>query len=177
MKPPLALPCHRREVLQWLTAATLVAAPRAATADAFPSRPIRLVLPFPPGGVFDIVGRPWADKVKQTLGTVVVENQPGAGGSVAAAAVAHSRPDGYTIFLGSSSIHLTEMILREHPLINPMKDLDTISMLAMTAFAIAVHPSVPAHNLKEMVDYVKANPGKLTYGSAGAGTLNHLSGE
>jgi tripartite-type tricarboxylate transporter receptor subunit TctC len=71
------------------------------------------VLPFPPGGVFDIVGRPWADKVKTSLGTVFVENQPGAGGSVAAAAVAHAEPDGYTIFLGSSSIHLAEMILRQ----------------------------------------------------------------
>jgi tripartite-type tricarboxylate transporter receptor subunit TctC len=135
------------------------------------------VLPFPPGGVFDIVGRPWADKVKTSLGTVFIENQPGAGGSVAAAAVAHAAPDGYTIFLGSSSIHLAEMVLREHPLIDPMKDLETISMVAITAFGIAVHPSVPAQNLKELIAYVKANPGKLSYGSSGAGTLNHLSGE
>src|SRR3984957_10300599 len=95
----------------------------------------------------------------------------------AAASVAHSAPDGYTIFLGTSSIHLAEMVLREHPLLDPMKDLVTISMVAITCFGIAVHPSVPAQNLKELVDYVKANPGKLSYGSAGAGTLNHLSGE
>ena len=127
--------------------------------------------------MFDIIGRPWADKVKASLGAVFVDNQPGAGGSLAAQLVAHAEPDGYTIFLGGSSIHLAEMILREHPLLDPMKDLVPISMVAITGFAIAVNPSVPAQNLKELIDYVKANPGKLSYGSAGAGTLNHLSGE
>jgi len=168
----------RRRFLQLVAGvAAFSAAPRLASADNFPTRPIRLVLPFPPGGAFDIIGRPWADKVSRTLGTVIVVNQPGAGGSVAAAAVAHSQPDGYTIFLGSSSIHLAEMVLREHPLLDPMKDLVTVSMVAVTCFGIAVHPSVPAQNLKELIDYVKSNPGKLSYGSAGAGTLNHLSGE
>jgi tripartite-type tricarboxylate transporter receptor subunit TctC len=171
---------HRRDVLHLVVGAAGIAAlPAASFADTYPSRPIRLVLPFPPGGVFDIVGRPWADKVSRSgmLGTVFVENQPGAGGSVAAASVAHSAPDGYTIFMGSSSIHLAEMVLREHPLLDPMKDLQAVSMVAITCFGIAVHPSVPAQNLKELIDYVKANPGKLSYGSAGAGTLNHLSGE
>src|ERR1700689_4779957 len=94
----------RRQFLHMAAgAAALPAVARVARADTYPSRPVRLVLPFPPGGVFDIVGRPWADKVKTSLGTVFVENQPGAGGSVAAAAVAHAEPDGYTIFLGSSS--------------------------------------------------------------------------
>jgi tripartite-type tricarboxylate transporter receptor subunit TctC len=158
-------------------AAAITAVPRLARGDTFPSRPIRLVLPFPPGGVFDIVGRPWADKVKTNLGTVFVDNQPGAGGSIAAQLVAHAPPDGYTILLGSSSIHLAELILREHPLLDPMKDLLPVSMVAITCFAIAVHPSVPAQNLKELIAYVKANPGKLSYGSAGAGTMNHLSGE
>jgi tripartite-type tricarboxylate transporter receptor subunit TctC len=157
--------------------AALAALPRLARGDTFPSRPIRLVLPFPPGGVFDIVGRPWADKVKTSLGTVFVDNQPGAGGSLAAQLVAHAPPDGYTVFLGSSSIHLAELILREHPLLDPMKDLLPVSMVAITCFGIAVHPSVPAQNLKELIAYVKANPGKLSYGSAGAGTMNHLSGE
>jgi tripartite-type tricarboxylate transporter receptor subunit TctC len=168
----------RRRFLKFAaSAAALPAVSRASRAETFPSRPIRLVLPFPPGGVFDIVGRPWADKVKTSLGAVFVENMPGAGGSLAAAAVAHAAPDGYTIFLGSSSIHLAELILREHPLLNPMKDLVPISMVAITAFAIAVHPSVPAQTLTELVAYIKANPGKLSYGSAGAGTMNHLSGE
>jgi tripartite-type tricarboxylate transporter receptor subunit TctC len=169
---------RRRDFIRLAAAAAVLpASSPIAKAQTFPTRTIRLVLPFPPGGVFDIVGRPWADKVKSQLGTVIIENMPGAGGSLAAAAVAHASPDGYTIFLGSSSIHLTEMILRERPLIDPMKDLATISMVAMTAFAIAVHPAVPAQNLLEFIAYVKANPGKLSYGSSGAGTLNHLSGE
>jgi tripartite-type tricarboxylate transporter receptor subunit TctC len=170
----------RRQFLHVVAAAAgLAAAPKALRADTYPSRPVRLVLPFPPGGVFDIVGRPWADKVSKSgmLNTVFVENQPGAAGSVAAASVAHSSPDGYTIFLGGSSIHLAEMVLREHPLLDPMKDLMAIAMVAVTCFGIAVHPSVPAQNLKELIGYVKANPGKLSYGSAGAGTINHLSGE
>ena len=168
----------RRRVLQLVAGVTaLSAAPRLASADNFPTRPIKLVLPFPPGGAFDIIGRPWADKMSRTLGTVIVENKPGAGGSVAAAAVAHSQPDGYTIFLGSSAIHLADMILRSQPLYDPMKDLATVSMLAMSASAIDVHPSLPVQNLRELIDYVKANPSKLTYGSPGAGTLPHLDGE
>jgi tripartite-type tricarboxylate transporter receptor subunit TctC len=169
---------QRRRFLQIAaSAAALPAASRLARAETFPSRPIRLVLPFPPGGVFDIIGRPWADKVSRVLGTVIVENMPGAGGSLAAASVAHSRPDGYTIFLGSTAIHLTDMILRTHPLFDPMKDLQPVAMVATVCFAIAVNPSVPVQNLTELVAYVKANPGKLSYGSPGAGTMNHLSAE
>jgi len=160
-------------------AAGLAAAPGLVRADTYPSRPIRLVLPFPPGGVFDIVGRPWADKVSKSgmLGTVFVENLPGAGGSLAAAAVAHASPDGYSVFLGSTALHLTDMILRERPLLDPMKDLQMASMVATTGFAIVVNPAVPVHNLKELIDHIKANPGKMTYGTPGAGTMNHLSGE
>jgi tripartite-type tricarboxylate transporter receptor subunit TctC len=169
---------HRRDFLHLATgAAGLAAAPGVSWADTYPTRTIRLVLPFPPGGVFDIVGRPWADKVKTNLGTVIVENQPGAGGSLAAAAVSRASPDGYTIFLGSTALHLIDMILRVHPLLDPMKDLEMVSMVATTAFAIVVNPTVPAQNLKELIAYIKANPGKLTYGTPGAGTMNHLSGE
>jgi tripartite-type tricarboxylate transporter receptor subunit TctC len=168
----------RREFLRLgAGAAALPLISGAAQASDYPDHPVRLVLPFPPGGVFDIVGRPWADKVKTTLGTVFVDNQPGAGGSLAAQLVAHATPDGYTIFLGASSIHLAEMVLREHPLLDPMKELVPISMLAFTGFGVTVHPSVPAHSLKELIDYVAANPGKLSYGTPGAGTMNHLSGE
>lgn len=168
----------RRRLLQSATAlAALAAAPHRARADTYPSRAIRLVLPFPPGGVFDIVGRPWADKVKTSLGTVFVDNQPGAGGSLAAQITAHAAPDGYTIFLGSSSINLAELVLREHPLLDPNKDLTMISTLAFTGFGITVHPSVPVHDLKALIAYIKANPGKLSYGTPGAGTMNHLSGE
>lgn len=157
--------------------AALPLAARVARSAAYPDHPVRLVLPFPPGGVFDIVGRPWADKVKTNLGAVFIDNQPGAGGSIAAQLVAHAAPDGYTIFLGGSSIHLAEMVLRQHPLLDPMKELVPAAMVAITCFAVTVHPSVPAQNLQELIAYVKANPGKLSYGSSGAGTINHLSGE
>jgi tripartite-type tricarboxylate transporter receptor subunit TctC len=167
----------RRKFLHLAAGAAVFVGARSAGAAAYPERPIRLVLPFPPGGVFDIVGRPWADKVKASLGSVFVDNQPGAGGSLAAQVVAHAPADGYTIFLGASSIHLTEMILREHPLLDPMKDLTPVSMVAITCFAVVVNPAVPVHSLGELVDYIKANPGKMAYGSAGTGTLNHLSGE
>jgi tripartite-type tricarboxylate transporter receptor subunit TctC len=168
----------RREFLRLgAGAAALPLAAAAARAAAYPDHPVRLVLPFPPGGVFDIVGRPWADKVKTNLGAVFVDNQPGAGGSIAAQLVAHAAPDGYTIFLGGTSIHIAEMVLREHPLLDPMKELLPAAMVAITCFAITVHPSVPVQNLQELITYVKANPGKLSYGSSGAGTLNHLSGE
>jgi len=168
----------RRQFLHLAAGAAAVpAASRLAAAETYPARPIRLVLPFPPGGVFDIVGRPWADKVKTDLGTVFIDNQPGAGGSLAAQIVAHALPDGYTLFLGASSIHLTEMILREHPLLDPMKELVPVAMIAIACFAITVHPSVPAKTLPELIAYIKANPGKMSYGSAGAGTMNHLSGE
>ena len=168
----------RREFLSLAAGATAEAGgAHSAAAAVYPDRPIRLVLPFPPGGVFDIVGRPWADKVKASLGSVFIDNQPGAGGSLAAQLVAHAPADGYTIFLGASSIHLTEMILRQHPLLDPIKELTPTSMVAITCFAIVINPNVPVHSLGELIAYIKANPGKMTYGSAGTGTLNHLSGE
>ena len=151
---------------------------RSADAQSYPTRPVKMVVPYPPGGPNDVMARILAQKLSEALGNqFYVENQPGAGGSVAAAAVAHALPDGYTVLLGSSSINLTEMILREHPLMDPTKDLVPISMVAITAFGIAVNPAVPVKDLKELIDYIKASPGKMSYGSAGAGTLNHLSGE
>src|ERR1700685_4534499 len=165
---------HRRRFLHFAgAAAVLPALPCPGRAETYPPRPTRLVLPFPPGGVFDIVGRPLAAKLQADLGTVIVENQPGAGGSLAAAAGDHP-PAGYTVFLGSSSINLTELILREHPLLNPAKDLTPISMVAMTGFAIAVNPSVPAKSLMELVAYIQKNLGKLSYRSSWAGALNQI---
>src|SRR5580692_99057 len=153
-------------------------APRAAFAQTiYPDRPIRLIIPFPPGGGFDAVGRPWAEKVKSLLGTIVVENQGGGGSSIGAAMVAHAPPDGYTILLGGSSTHITEAILKTRPLYDPMTDLDPISNIAISAFALAIYPAIPANTLQEFIDYDKANRGKLSYGHAGVGSLNHLTGE
>jgi tripartite-type tricarboxylate transporter receptor subunit TctC len=148
-----------------------------ARAQAYPARPIRLVVPFPPGGVYDAIGRPWADKMKTLLGTVVVENIVGAATSLGAAAVARARPDGYTILVGGTVLHVNEALLRSRPLYDPIKDLDPISSVAVYSWAIAVHPSVPAQTLKEFIAHAKANPGKLSYGHSGVGSMNHLTGE
>ena len=158
-------------------AAALPALSRTARAQAYPTRPIRLVIPFPPGGAYDAVGRPWADKMKPLLGTVVVENIGGGGGSLGAAAVARARPDGYTILLGGTLPHVNEALLKSRPLYDPVKDLDPIAGVAANVLCIAVHPSVPVRTLKELIAYAKANPGKLSYGHAGVGSIQHLTGE
>jgi tripartite-type tricarboxylate transporter receptor subunit TctC len=158
-------------------AARLLTLQPALAQSKYPDRPIRLVIPFPPGGGYDAVGRPWAERMKSVLGTVVVENQGGGGSSLGAAAVARARPDGYTILLGGSSTHITEAILKRRPLYDPLKELEPISNVVVAAFALAINPAVPARTLREFIDYAKANPGKLSYGHAGVGSLNHLTGE
>ena len=157
--------------------AALAAVSHIARAQAYPTRPIRLVIPFPPGGAFDAVGRPWADKMKSLLGTVVVENIGGGGASLGAAAVARARPDGYTILLGGTQTHVNEALLKSRPLYDPVKDLDAIASVAAYFLGIAVHPALPVQNLKELIAYAKANRGKLSYGHAGVGTIQHLTGE
>jgi len=148
-----------------------------AVAQGYPARPIRLVVPFPPGGAFDAVGRPLADKMKSLLGTMVIENIGGGGSSLGAAAVARARPDGYTILLGGTQTHVNEALLKSKPLYNPVKDLDPIAGVAANVLCIAVHPTVPAQTLKELIAYAKANPGKLSYGHSGTGSIQHLTGE
>jgi tripartite-type tricarboxylate transporter receptor subunit TctC len=171
---------RRRDLLTLGSAALAVARLSTMAARAgpgYPERPVRLIIPFPPGGGFDAVGRPWADRIKPLLGTIVVENQGGGGSSLGAATVAHSNPDGYTLLLGGSSTHVTEAILKTRPLYDPLKDLEPISDIAVSPFALAVHPSIPAATLAEFIDYDKANRGTLSYGHAGIGSLNHLTGE
>src|SRR5262245_5896455 len=157
--------------------AVLPAVSRVAWPESYPSRPIRLVIPFPPGGAYDAVGRPWADKMKALLGTVAAENVGGASGSLGAAAVARARPDGYTILLGGTLTHINEALLKSHPLYDPVKNLDPIAGVAANSLCIAVHPSVPVQSLQELITYAKANAGKLSYGHAGVGSIQHLAGE
>ena len=169
---------RRRRFLQAAAAAgVLPILPRFAVAQAYPNRAIRLIVPFPPGGAFDTLGRPWAEKMKPLLGTVIVENIGGGGASLGAAAAARARPDGYTIMLGGTLPHVNEAVLKAKPLYDPVKDIDTIAAVAANFLAIAVHPSVPAKTLQELIAYAKANPGKLSYGHAGIGSTNHLTGE
>jgi tripartite-type tricarboxylate transporter receptor subunit TctC len=108
---------------------------------------------------------------------MIVENVGGGGGSLGGAATARARPDGYTILLGGTTLHVTEALLKNHPQYDPIKDLDPIANVAFAPFTIAVHPSVPVHTLNELEDYVRANPGRVSYGSVGVGSTNHLIGE
>ena len=168
----------RRKFLHWTVAAAAVpAVTRVARAQNYPARPIRLVIPFPPGGAYDLVGRPLADKLKPLLGTVVIENIGGGGASLGAVAVVRAPADGYTILLGGTQTHLNEALLKSRPLFDPIKDLDPIASVATNGLVVAVHPSVPVGTLKELIAYAKANPGKLSYGHAGVGSIQHLTGE
>src|SRR5216117_692048 len=121
-------------------AAALPAVSSRVQAQTYPTRPIRLVVPFPPGGAFDFVARPWADKMKPLLGTVVIENIGGGGSSLGAAAVARARPDGYTILLGGTQTHVNEALIKSRPLYDAVKDLEPIAGIAANALCIAVHP-------------------------------------
>jgi tripartite-type tricarboxylate transporter receptor subunit TctC len=169
----------RRDVLAGFAALTGCAlAPRRGAAQAkYPDRPIKLVVPFAPGGVNDAVARLWAEKVKAPLGNVYIENQGGAGGAVGALAVAHAQPDGYTILLGGAGALVLNPIGMVKPLYDPIKDFEPIAMIAVPALTIVVNPEIPVHALKELIAYAKANPAKLAYGSAGAGSMTHLAGE
>jgi tripartite-type tricarboxylate transporter receptor subunit TctC len=152
--------------------------PLSAFAQAkYPDRPIHLMVPFSPGGVVDVIGRQWAERVKPYLGTIVVENQGGAGGTTATGDVARAAPDGHTILLGNTSIMVLNPAIMAKVPYDPVKDFAPISVLAISASGIMVHPSVPAKTLTEFVAYAKANGDKLSYGSAGAGTMTNLAGE
>ena len=160
----------------WFRRGPLLPQPAAAQAK-FPERPIRLVIPFPPGGVYDAVGRPWAEKVKAGLGTVVVENIGGAGGSLGAAAVARAAADGYTLLLGGGGPLIINSVASSKVSYDVLKSFEPIDLLALTGLSICIHPSVPAKNLQELIAHARAHPDKMSYGSAGTGSMNHLAGE
>jgi len=169
---------NRRELLRG-SAFAFASATLAGTASAqakYPDRPIHLIVPRPAGGVVDVIGREWANGVRETLGTVVIDNMGGAGGVIGANAAARAAPDGYTLFLGSTSELVLSPIIKAQSY-DTERDFRPVAIMALSMGAIAVHPSVPVHNLKELVAYAKANAGKLSYGSAGAGTSSNLTGE
>ena len=159
-----------------LCLAFLAASPVAAQ-DAYPSRPIRLILPFPPGGGTDILGRLIAERLSAGLGQpVIAENRGGAGGNVGVEVAARSAPDGYNILLVAPVIAISPAL---YPKLNydPVKDLAPISLVATVPNVIITHPSVPAQTLKEFIAHVRQHPGAMNFGSGGNGTSNHLAGE
>jgi tripartite-type tricarboxylate transporter receptor subunit TctC len=143
----------------------------------YPERPVKLVIPFVPGGGTDTLGRLWVDKMKALLGPVFIENQGGGGGTVGAAAVARALPDGYTILLTTGGSQVLVRAGASQAPYDPAKDFEPIAILGVTALTIVTHPLVPARTLQELVEHAKANRGQLSYGSAGPGTMTHLAGE
>ena len=145
----------------------------------YPSRPITLIVPFPPGGSTDIVGRIAAEGLSRELGQqVVVENRGGAGGAIGARAIADAAPDGYTLGVATVSTHVVNFIVRGEALrYDPLRDFTLISQIAAVPNVVSVHPGVPAKNMEEFLAYARRNPGKLNFGTPGIGSLGHLIGE
>lgn len=158
-----------------------VAATLTATAHAqpkYPDKPIRLVVPFAPGGETDLFGRMWANRVGPILGaSIVVENKPGGGGSTGAAEVARSRADGYTLLAGTSTTQVINPAAMAKPPYDPERDFVPVQIISTTPTAIVVNTNFPPKDLRELIALLRANPGKHSYGSAGAGTITNLTGE
>lgn len=166
---------RRRELLAAGLASVL---PLAAHAQAWPSRPVTLVVPFPPGGSVDLIARLYADPLAKALGTpVVIDNRAGAGGSIASAQVARAKPDGYTLVASSQSSHLANPLTQPNPGYDPIKDFASISQLSRSINVLLVNPAVPAKNFKEFVALVKSRPGELNFCSAGPGSMGQLNVE
>jgi len=156
----------------------LVAMSSAAFAQSWPDKPVRLIVNFPPGGVADTLARAIAPGVSEAIKQpVVVENRPGANGSIGADAVAKSPADGYTFLITSGGAMTVDPFIYSNLPYDTQKDLKPVASLAVVRVFLLVHPSVPAKNLNELVAYMRANPGKVSYGSAGSGSSPHLAGE
>ena len=155
----------------------LAQTPSPASGQAWPDKPIRLIISFAPGGVHDTLARVLQPKLTEALGQpIVIENRPGAGGNIAAETVAKSAPDGYTFLVASEAIATNEYLYRGLAY-DPYKDLAPVAKLADYPMALIANPSVPANNMKELIALAKAKPGALSYGSAGIGASGHLAGE
>ena len=158
-----------------LAAALLVAF--SAAAQNFPSKPLRIVVPFTPAGAVDISTRATANEMQKVLGQpVTVENKPGAGGNLGALEVAHSAPDGYSMVMSTSGIQAINPALYAKMPLDPNKELAPVAAMVSLSNVLVVHPSVQARSVKELIALAKKEPGKLTYASSGAGTSIHMSG-
>ncbi len=161
-----------------IVAACMFAASTAMAADVYPNRPVRIIVPFPPGGATDIVARLAAQKLNEAWGqTMVVDNRAGAGGNIGGELAAKSSPDGYTLFMTSGSIVTANQHMYAKMPFNPEKDLVAVTNVASGPQAIVVNPSNPAKTLKEFIAMAKAKPKSMTFGSAGVGTQTHLAAE
>jgi tripartite-type tricarboxylate transporter receptor subunit TctC len=156
----------------------LMLAAGAVQAQGYPSKPVRVIVPFPPGGTTDIVARLVADQLASTLGQpAVIENRAGAGGAIGATEIARAAPDGYTLGLATVSTHGVNPAINPKLAYDPLRDFTPISNLASVPNVVSAHPALGISDLKQLVERAKANPGKITYASAGNGSLSHMLGE
>ncbi|TCR63690.1 tripartite tricarboxylate transporter substrate binding protein [Bosea sp. BK604] len=170
---------NRRELMigGMVAAVAGLHAPRSYAQAAYPNGPVKLVVPFAAGGVVDAVARHFSEKMSALVGSFVVENQGGAGGLLGASAVRRADPDGQTLLFGDTSSLTIAPYMKDNPPYDALTDFLPISMLATSSTSVVVHPNIPANSLKEFIDYARKNTGKLSYGSAGVGTVTHLAGE
>jgi tripartite-type tricarboxylate transporter receptor subunit TctC len=173
---------RRRHFLSSLASATLIAAMpgslHAQGAQTYPSKPIRIIVPFAPGGTSDVLARSIGQKLTEMWGQpVVVENRPGAGGNIGAEAVARAQPDGQTLLMIDIGTLTISPSLFPKLAYDPIKDLAPVTIVAVSPHALVVHPSVPATTVQELIAYAKANPGTLNFANPGNGTLIQLAGE
>jgi tripartite-type tricarboxylate transporter receptor subunit TctC len=168
---------RRRDFLKISGAAAIAGASvtkAVAQAATWPNKPVKLILPYAPGGATDLIGRPWADKLSQAFGQqFVIDNRGGAGGMIGTEAAAKSAPDGYTFLLTPNATLTVLPSLRKVPY-DPQKDFTPVGRVGDLVCGFVIHPSVGAKTFKDMVDHAKKNPGKLNYGSAGLGTSTHM---
>ena len=158
-----------------MIATALLAASAGAAAQNYPERPVRVLIAFPAGGTIDTLGRIIAQKLAEAWGqNVVIENRPGAGGNIGAAAAAKSAPDGYTLHLGAQTLAVN-VTLQPSTEFDPVKDFDPIMLVATAQDVLLVPPNSPFRSVKELIDYAKAHPGELNYASLGTGTSGHLA--
>lgn len=164
-------------IKQLVTSVALAVAALSAGAQAFPTKPVTIVVPFSPGGATDIMSRLLAERLHKRLGQpVIVENKPGGGTMIASEHVAKAAPDGHTLLLAASSLGIAPNLYAKVSY-DPIKDFAPISQVASVVHVLVVHPSLPAKNVGELVTWLKANPAKANYGSVGAGTSTHLEAE
>src|SRR5438552_11037236 len=170
---------RRREFIFALGgAAAAVTGPLAAAAEDYPNRSITLVVNFPPGGSTDAMARIIREPLSQALGqSIIIDNRGGAGGTTGAAAVANARPDGYTILLSVNSALTTNRYLQKNFPFDPKTAFVPITLTSDVALVLAVHPSLPVHDVTELIEYAKKNPGKLAYATPGIGSSHHVCGE
>ncbi len=167
----------RRGFLGALSAAPFLAARRSFAQAAWPAGPIKLIVPSSAGGVHDVVGRLWAQRLGEVFGTIVVEDNGGAGGAIGVAEAVRAPKDGYTLLLGSNSTHILNPLIMKAVKYDPIADFEVCSIFAKTSTAIAVSAATPFQTLTELIDFARANPGKLSYAHGGGGSISHVSGE